>query len=99
MEILEINTATLKSDATTIQEKVESISTLVDNLEDSMEKLAGCWEGAAWGTYQYYMSQNIETLTDIYKEMSDYTTNMQEAAKLYEKTEDNVHKTIKSIWV
>ena len=70
---------------------------LIDELENSMRQLSGCWEGPAWGAYQKTVAEHMEILTDIYNYMGQYTITMQEAAKEYVHVEQDVCADIRSL--
>lgn len=94
---IKVSTNSISRDATRIEELKESIPTLMNELEASMQHLSTCWEGVAWANYQKSVAEHMEKLTEIYNYMSRYTINMQEAQKKYGRAEQDVCAEIRKV--
>lgn len=94
---MKISVGSIKNDAERIENLIESIPTLMNELEASMQQLAGCWEGPAWGIYQRNVAFHMEMLSDIYEYMSKYVITMQQASEDYCRTEQDICSDIRKI--
>lgn len=96
---LKISVKRIRSDADQVEEHLESIPIFINELETAMQQLAQCWEGAAWIEYQNQVALYIEILTEIYKQMGEFTAKMNEASQIYERAEQNVCGKMDSVFV
>ena len=98
-ERIKISVNRLKNDAAKVENYIEAIPTLIKELEQSMDQLAQCWEGQAWLEYQNNVALYIEILTDIYNHMGEFTKDLKQAAKLYQRVEQDACSAIDSVLV
>lgn len=96
---LKISVSRLKRDAALVENYIDSIPTLIKELEQSMDQLAQCWDGQAWLEYQNNVALYIEILTEIYRYMGDFTKDLNQAAKMYQRTEQDVCSVIDRVIV
>ena len=91
---LKVSVGRIRNDAAQIENEIDSIPALIKELEQSMAQLAQCWEGQAWLEYQNNVARYIEILTEIYQYMGEFTIDLNQAAKLYQRAEQDVCSAI-----
>jgi len=92
---MRVSTEAMKRDAERIQELNGAIPVLIEELDNSMQQLAACWEGAAWGMFQKNIADYTEMLGEIHKYMSEYASNMGRASNEYMHAEQDVLDLVK----
>lgn len=98
-ESLKVSVSMIKNDAAKVENCIDAIPTLIKELEQSMAQLAQCWEGQAWLEYQNNVARYIEYLTDIYQHMGEFTKDLNQAAKLYQRAEQDVCSAIERVLI
>lgn len=98
-ERLKVSVGKIRNDAEQVKKHIDSIPTLIKELEQSMEQLAQCWEGRAWVEYQNNVARYIEYLTEIYQHMGEFTKDLNEAAKVYKRTEQDICSAIDRVLI
>lgn len=98
-DLLKVSVNRLRTDASKVENLIDTIPNLVKELEEAMAQLAQCWEGQAWLEYQNNVAKYIEILTEIYKYMGEFTKDLNEAAKLYQRAEQDLCSAIDLVMV
>jgi len=66
--LLKVDATRLANDGEGIEDRINTVSVLVNDLEEQLVLLSTCWEGLAWAAYQ----ENIAKLIDRIKQVHNY---------------------------
>jgi len=97
--IIEVNTATLRSDVSTIEGEIHGITTDADRLLQILHDLESMWEGNAKQAFSAAVTSDIAQLKELVKVMKDFTGKTSEAREEYDKCENAVAQIVASIRV
>lgn len=82
-----INTNTLKSDISNIEESLKKISEKLQTINQNMKDLNVNWTGYANAALMEQYMKDVEMMQEILKKLADYTEDLQEAEKEYNRCE------------
>ena len=87
---IRVSSAQISHAGREINELLNTIPGLIRELEASLQRLNGCWEGAAWDSFQSNAALQIEMLTEVYQYMKQFSAGMESAATQYKRAEQDV---------
>lgn len=97
--VIEVNTATLKSDVDTIRVELVKIRENADRLSQVLHELGSMWDGNAKEAFSVAVTSDINQLTELVKVMQNFTGKTSEAREEYDKCENAVAQIVASIRV
>lgn len=93
--VIKVSSNQIISDADKIKNLSDSIPTLINELQEVMNRLSGCWEGPAWEAYQGTVATYIQILTRNYEMMGKFVADLYDASENYKKVEQEIFKIVK----
>ena len=97
--IQKISCNSMKKDAQELEGVLKNIRQIIEQLQVSMRRLSYCWDGPAWSAFQLQINNDIQEMKDLYQNFVKLQKALGEGSNIYLKTEFNVYKDIKSIWI
>ena len=97
--IIEVNTATLKSDVETIRAELMKIRENAERLSQVLHELGSMWDGNAKQAFSAAVNSDIAQLTELVKAMQNFTGKTGEAREEYDKCENTVAQIVAAIRV
>lgn len=94
-DVIKVSSNCIKNDADEIKRLGESIPTLINELQEAMQRLASCWEGPAWATYQQTVVQYMEVLSKNYETINKFIASLYEASDEYKRVEQEIYQSVK----
>ena len=98
-ELLRVSSEQMAKDLEKMKEQIDKAPSILSDVQTSLDKLNGCWEGAAWATFQTEMSKGFEQLEILLDFYSKFAENFQHSAEDYINTEQKVYEEIHSFRV
>lgn len=99
MNIIEVNTATLKSDVSAIESELKNVIGEADKLDGILFQLETMWEGPAKQAFFAAVRDDLGRLRELVKAMQTLTSKTGEAREEYDKCENAVAQIVASIRV
>ena len=97
--MIEVNTATLKSDVDIIRVELMKIRENADRLLQILHELGNMWDGNAKEAFSAAVNSDIALLIELVKAMQNFTGKTSEAREEYDKCENAVAQIVASIRV
>ena len=97
--IIEVNTAMLKSDVSTVKGEIQKITTAADHLLQVLRELENMWDGNAKQAFSAAVTSDIAQLKELVKALKNFTEKTSEAREEYDKCENAVAQIVSSIRV
>lgn len=94
-----ISCGSMKRDAEELETLLKNVPQLMETIKISMRKLANCWEGPAWETFQVQVNKDIQNMNDVYIKLTELQKKLGQGSNIYLSTEDKVNAAFRSIWL
>lgn len=98
-EIQRVSCQAMKRDAEQLSEILKDIPETIEELRVSMRKLAQCWEGPAWATFQTQMNKDIQSMLEVYDRLVELQRALSEGREIYLKTEFSIYTGLKGLLI
>ena len=98
-KIIEVNTDSLRSDVSAIEEELSAINSGTDRLAQALRELEGMWDGNAKQAFSAAVNDDIRRLRELAKAMGHFTEKTSEVRQEYDRCENEVAQIISSIRV
>lgn len=95
----DVNTGTLKTDVSTIEEEIKGINSGADKLEQALHQLETMWDGSSKQAFSAAVNDDLRKLRELSKALTNFTAKTSEARQEYDKCENAVAQVISSIKV
>ena len=96
---IEVNTATLKSDVSTIEGELRALRSGATKLRNTAEQLGRMWDGAAKEAFMAAVRDDLNRLENLIKALETFTDQTAEIRQEYDNCETTVEQIIASIRV
>ncbi len=97
--IVKINTDSLNSDISRIEQTERSIENVKNSINASIRSLNGMWQGPAHDKFEAQFAKDYEAMNEICEMLKDIIGNLKYARKGYDTCEDKVGDIVRSIKV
>lgn len=97
--MIRVSTQRMKNDIDRLKEDVTLLRNSIKELEEALAFLAGCWEGPGWIAFQNQVREDMVYMNELCAELENYIKNMQDAAKIYNKSEQRAYSEVSRIWI
>lgn len=87
---IKVNTTRLNSDQITVELDIKKIKNEINNLKTTVNQLYGMWDGPAKEAFKQAVSDDMEAINTVIKNLEKITSFEEEAKKKYESCEKNV---------
>lgn len=98
-KIIEVNTAILKHDVSTILGEVRGLKNDVQRLYTVAEQLSGTWDGSAKEAFVMQVQDDIRRLEELITAIGHFTDKTEKSRTEYEKCEASVADIVASICI
>ena len=96
---IEVNTNTLKSDLSVIEEEIRGINRGAGQLEQALHALESMWEGPAKESFSAAVNDDIRRLRELSRLLESFTQTTGEVRQEYDACENEIAQLITSIRV
>lgn len=96
---IQVNTNTLRSDISMIEDEIRSINNGANRLAQALRELEGMWDGNAKQAFSAAVNDDIRRLLELSKAMERFTEKTGEVRQEYDTCENEVSQIISSIRV
>ena len=96
---IEVNTNTLKSDLSVIEEEIRGINRGADQLEQTLHALESMWEGPGQGALPPPVKHDIPRPPELSRLLESFTQTTGEVRQEYDACENEIAQLITSIRV
>ena len=93
---IKVSVNRMRSDSDELQELIERLPQAIENLGNTMDALALCWEGPAFVSFQKQVSSDIDNMEKLYRFLSNYISHIETGSQKYLEAEQNVYKKKKN---
>lgn len=97
--LIEVNTTTLRSDVSTIEEELKGLRACYESLEAALATLLTKWEGNSARAFDQAVRDDVRRLRELEKTVRSLTTRTSTARSEYDKCENAVSQIVSSIRV
>lgn len=97
--MIRVSTQRMKNDRDKLKEDVTLLRNSISELESALAFLAGCWEGPGWVSFQNQVREDMAYMNELCNELETYIKHMQDAAKVYNKSEQRAYTEVAKIWI
>lgn len=97
--VIEVNTTTLRSDVSAIEEEINAINKGADRLANTLRELERMWEGNAKQAFSSAVNDDIRRLRELSEAIGRFTQKTGEIRREYDTCESEVAQIISSIRV
>lgn len=97
--LIEVNTTTLRSDVSTIEEELKGLRACCESLEAALATLLTKWEGNSARAFDQAVRDDVRRLRELEKMVRSLTTQTSTARSEYDKCENAVSQIVASIRV
>lgn len=87
----------MTQDADKLQSDFQRIPQFIQELDGSMKRLGGCWEGPAWIAFQQQVESDILNMLDVYDWLRKLLQAMSEAEKIYGDSEKRSYDCVDAV--
>lgn len=98
-DIQRVSCNTMKRDAEALEAVLKKLPKEIERMQASMRNLAHCWEGPAWQVYQHQVNEDIQNMTEVYKNLAELQKKLGKGRDIYLRTEHDVYTDLKSLWI
>lgn len=96
---IKVSVPRMNEDAEKLQTCYDKIPQMVKDLENVMAKLATCWDGPAWVSFQQQMRTDIANMLEVYDWMKTFIESMSRAEEIYGNCEEQMYQQIDGVRV
>ena len=96
---IEVNTVTLRSDVSGIEEELRGIRQGADRLEQLLRELESMWDGSAKQAFSAAVADDLRRLRELAAAMEDFTEKTDEVRREYDRCESEIAQIVSSIRV
>ena len=97
--IIKINTSSLGTDISRIEQNGNAIKSAKDDINDSINSLSAMWEGPAHDRFMSQFTKNYEEMNELCEMLDELLKNLDYAKKEYESCEDKVGDIVRAIQI
>lgn len=98
-KLIEVNTSTLKTDVSEIEDELRAILQCAEKLSATLGQLEGMWDGNAKQAFSLAVKEDLNMLKELVKAIQDLTNKTGIAREEYDRCENAVAQIIASIRV
>lgn len=96
---IKVSTGALKSDASELKNQAETAKSKLAEMKHGIEVLDRMWDGPANVAFTKQFNIDYELFIDICANVSKFASDLERAAKEYDRCEDSVMDVVKAIRV
>lgn len=96
---IKINTVALKNDSKKIDDLVRNAEKELQEVYTAMKELDATWDGPANEAFNQQFAADYENFKNVCEYVKSFSSQLELAAKEYERCEENVNSAIKAIRV
>ena len=94
-----VSTEQMHRDGEDMRTLVQEIPKQIRELENSMQKLHGCWKGSACNAFQGQVMKDVAYMNEVYSFLIDYLEALSQSEEDYFKAEYEAYKAAHSLWI
>lgn len=98
-ERFQVSAPRMQNDAEDMRILAQEIPKQIRALEESMQKLHGCWKGSARNAFQGQVMQDVAYMNEVYRFLTEYLEKMSQSGDTYYESEYKAWQAANRLWI